>query len=71
MQSSEDGKYIAKLCDLGIASEAGRGGANQTQYIGSSGFHPPVRCFIHNFASTKYTHSLLGGLEWKSLVHKR
>ncbi|KAJ2981656.1 hypothetical protein NUW58_g6637 [Xylaria curta] len=42
MQMSDDEKCIFKLCDLGVATEAGKGaGANTTQFIGTREFHPP------------------------------
>ncbi|KAG8362102.1 hypothetical protein FVEN_g162 [Fusarium venenatum] len=42
VQSSESDARIFKLCDLGIAAEAGKGsGHNTTQYIGSQAFRPP------------------------------
>ncbi|KAF5001049.1 hypothetical protein FDECE_11064 [Fusarium decemcellulare] len=42
LQSTEDGKYIFKLCDLGIATDAGKGPEqNKTQFGGSPGFQPP------------------------------
>ncbi|KIL92273.1 nacht and ankyrin domain protein [Fusarium avenaceum] len=46
MQSYESHARIYKLCDLGIASEAGKGSEyNTTQLIGSEGFLPPeVNC---------------------------
>ncbi|RSL41228.1 hypothetical protein CEP53_012888 [Fusarium sp. AF-6] len=42
MQSAEKDKLLFKLCDLGIASQAGLGPEqNQTQLIGSTGLQPP------------------------------
>ncbi|KAG8673742.1 hypothetical protein FPOAC1_007060 [Fusarium poae] len=42
VQGSESDSRIFKLCDLGIAAEAGKGsGHNTTQYIGSQAFRPP------------------------------
>ncbi|KAM0489802.1 hypothetical protein ACHAP8_012217 [Fusarium lateritium] len=42
VQSSESDARIFKLCDLGIAAEAGKGsGHNTTQYIGTQAFRPP------------------------------
>ncbi|SPJ82569.1 uncharacterized protein FTOL_09974 [Fusarium torulosum] len=42
MSSSKSGCCTFKLCDLGIASEAGKGaGHNTTQLIGTRGFLPP------------------------------
>ncbi|CVL06124.1 uncharacterized protein FMAN_03889 [Fusarium mangiferae] len=42
MQSCKSDGRIYKLCDLGIASEAGKGPEyNTTQWIGSQGFLPP------------------------------
>jgi serine/threonine protein kinase len=39
MRLSQDGHFVFKLCDLGIASELG----STTQYIGTRDFWPPVR----------------------------
>ncbi|KAJ3541491.1 hypothetical protein NM208_g4588 [Fusarium decemcellulare] len=42
IQSIADENRIFKLCDLGIAAQAGKGlGYNRTQYIGSTGLEPP------------------------------
>ncbi|KAJ3545514.1 hypothetical protein NM208_g1376 [Fusarium decemcellulare] len=42
LQSAEEGTCIFKLCDLGIATNAGLGlDQNQTQWVGSSGLQPP------------------------------
>ncbi|RSM19059.1 hypothetical protein CDV31_001980 [Fusarium ambrosium] len=42
MHSAEKDKLLFKLCDLGIASQAGLGPEqNQTQLIGSTGLQPP------------------------------
>jgi len=47
MQKSESGIRIFKLCDLGIASEAGKGtGYNTTRLIGTREYRPPVGPFF-------------------------
>jgi hypothetical protein len=65
VQGSESDSRIFKLCDLGIAAEAGKGsGHNTTQYIGSQAFRPPV-C-THNMDRNYLTCVLKGYQEVSS-----